>query len=95
MNTYEKFCIEEAKFYMNKAHHILHEEMKNPKKYYDETTDIYKHLTRVFPYVLAMRYISPQQGVSQTEESLSDMQSSTQSVEDNCDIVSQPTHLRF
>ena len=34
MNEYEKFCIEEAKFYMDKAHHILNEEMKDPKKSY-------------------------------------------------------------
>jgi hypothetical protein len=46
MNEYEKFCIDEAAFYMQKAHHILTEEMKNPKKYYEETFDTYKHLTR-------------------------------------------------
>lgn len=95
MNEYEKFCIEEAKFYMNKAHRILHEEMKNPKKYYDETFDTYRHLTRVFPYILASRYILPQQSDSETEESLSDTQSSVPSSEGSYDLEPQPTHLRF
>lgn len=95
MNEYEKFCIDEAAFYMQKAHHILTEEMKNPKKYYEETFDTYKHLTRVFPYILAMRYNEPQPHDSETEESLSDTQSSSQSSEDNYDLEPRPTHLRF
>ena len=69
MNKYEKFCIEEARFYMDKARHILTEEMKDPKKYYEETFDTHRHLTRVFPYILAMRYILPPQNDSDTEES--------------------------
>ena len=50
MNKYEKFCIEEAAFYADKAHHILTEEMKDPKKYYDEMIDTYKHLIKMFPF---------------------------------------------
>lgn len=95
MNEYEKFCLDEASFYMKKAHHILTEEMKDPKKYYDETFHTYRHLTRLFPYILAMRYIESQQTDSGTEESLSDTQSSVQSNEDNYDLEPQPTHLRF
>jgi len=95
MNEYEKFCIEEAKFYMDKAHHILNEEMKDPKKYYEETFETYKHLTRVFPYILAMRYTVLPQSDSDTEESLSDTQSSVQSDEGSYDLEPQPTHLRF
>ena len=95
MNVYEQFCIDEAKFYMNKAQHILDVEMKDPKKYYDETFDIYKELARAFPYIIAMRYAAPQPPDSETEESLSDTQSSDQSSEDNYDPVPQPTHLRF
>ena len=95
MSEYEKFCIDEAAFYMQKAHHILTEEMKNPKKYYEETFDTYKHLSRVFPYILAMRYTVPLQSDSDTEESLSDTQSSVQSGEGSYDLEPQPTHLRF
>ena len=95
MSEYEKFCIDEAAFYMQKAHHILTEEMKNPKKYYEETFDTYKHLSRVFPYILAMRYTVLPQSDSDTEESLSDTQSSVQSDEGSYDLEPQPTHLRF
>jgi len=95
MNKYEKFCIEEAAFYTHKAHNILTEEMKDPKKYYDEMIDTYKHLTRIFPYIVAMRYNEPQHLDSETEESLSSTQSSSQSNEDNCVLEPQPTHLRF
>lgn len=95
MNKYEKFCIEEAAFYAEKAHHILNEEMKDPKRYYDEMIDTYKHLTKVFPFIVFTRYIEPPQTDPQTGESLSDTQSSTQSNEDNYDTVSQPSHLRF
>ena len=95
MNKYEKFCIEEARFYMDKARHILTEEMKDPKKYYEETFDTHRHLTQVFPYILAMRYILPPQNDSDTEESLSDTQSSVQSDEGSYDLEPQPTHLRF
>jgi|TARA_Y100000287_G_scaffold67146_1_gene52991 hypothetical protein len=95
MNEYEKFCIEEAKFYMDKAQRILNEEMKDPKKYYEETFETYKHLARVFPYIIAMRYTLPPQSDSDTEESLSDTQSSVQSDEGSYDLEPQPTHLRF
>ena len=95
MNEYEKFCIEEAKFYMDKAQRILNEEMKDPKKYYEETFETYKHLARVFPYIIAMRYTLPPRSDSDTEESLSDTQSSVQSDEGSYDLEPQPTHLRF
>jgi len=95
MNKYEKFCIEEAAFYMDKARHILTEEMKDPKKYYDEMIDTYKHLTKMFPFIIFMRDTEPPQNLPSPEESLSDTQSSDQSSEDNYDTVSQPTHLRF
>ena len=95
MNKYEKFCIEEAAFYMDKARHILTEEMKDSKKYYDEMIDTYKHLTKMFPFIIFTRYTEPLQIDPQTEESLSDTQSSTPSDEDSYDTVSQPSHLRF
>ena len=95
MNTYEKFCVEEAKFYLNKAYHIIHEEMKNPKKYYEETFETYCELSRIFPYIIALRYNAPRQSDSETEESLSDTQSPSQSDEDSYDLEPQPTHLRF
>jgi len=95
MNTYEKFCVEEAKFYLNKAYHIIHEEMKNPKKYYEETFETYRELSRIFPYIIALKYNAPRQSDSETEESLSDTQSPSQSDEDSYDLEPQPTHLRF
>lgn len=95
MNVYEKFCMEEAKFYLDKAHHIIHEEMKDPKKYYEETFETYRELSRIFPYILAARYNVPPQNDSETEESLSDTPSPSQSDEDSCDLEPQPTHLRF
>ena len=95
MNEYEKFCIDEAAFYMQKAHHILTEEMKNPKKYYEETFDTYKHLAKMLPFIVFTRCIEPPQNLPSPEESLSDTQSSDQSSEDSYDTVSQPTHLRF
>ena len=66
MNEYEKFCIDEATFYMNKAHHILTEEMKDPKKYYDETFHTYRHLVQMFPYILAITLQNPE---TETESS--------------------------
>jgi hypothetical protein len=103
MNKYEKFCIEEAAFYMDKARDILTEEMKDPKKYYDEMIDTYKHLTKMFPFIIftrftepgSVQYTEPPQNRPSPEESLSDTQSSDQSSEDNYDTVSQPSHLRF
>jgi hypothetical protein len=87
--------VEEAKFYLNKAYHIIHEEMKNPKKYYEETFETYRELSRIFPYIIALRYNAPRQSDSETEESLSDTQSPSQSDEDSYDLEPQPTHLRF
>ena len=95
MNKYEKFCIEEAAFYADKSHHILTEEMKDPKKYYDEMIDTYKHLIKMFPFIVFTRYTEPPQNLPSPEVSLSDTQSSDQSSEDNYDTVSQPSHLRF
>jgi len=95
MNVYEQFCVDEAKFHLNKANEILTKEMQDPKKYYDETLKSYKDLARLFPFILAMRYAELHTDVPETEESLSDTQSSTQSSDDNYDPVPQPTHLRF
>ena len=95
MNVYEQFCVDEATFHLNKANEILTKEMKDPKKYYDETLKSYKDLARLFPFILAMRYAELHTDDPETEESLSDTQSSSQSSEDNYDLEPRPTHLRF
>jgi len=95
MNVYEQFCVDEAKFHLNKANEILTKEMKDPKKYYDETIKSYKELARMFPFILAMRYAELHTDDPETEESLSDTLSSTQSSEGSYDPESQLHHSRF
>ena len=52
-DPYYNFCLEEIMFYTEKINQIIKEGLKDPKKYYEETFETYKHLTRVFPYILA------------------------------------------
>ena len=95
MNIYEQFCVDEAKFYLNKANEILTKDIQEPKKYYEETLQSYKDLARLFPFILAMRFAEFHIPSQETAENLSNTQPSNQSTEDNSSLEPQPNHLRF
>lgn len=93
MNIYEKFCIEEAQFHLNRANELLTESLRDPKKCYDEAQEFYRMMAKLFPFMVLLQ----QSGGSQlhdpeTEESLSDTQSSTQSDSDSYMPVTPPRH---
>jgi len=42
MIDYKDYCIREAQFHVHRAREILEEGLKDPKKYYEETTETYR-----------------------------------------------------
>jgi hypothetical protein len=42
MNKYERFCVDEAQYHLNRAQELLTEGLRDPKRYYDEGQEFYK-----------------------------------------------------
>lgn len=85
MDKYNQFCVDEAKYHLQRANELLTKGLEDPKKYYDEGQNFYKMMARLFPFVVLLQgqYTELQPDDSETEDSLSDTQSSSQSDEDS------------
>ena len=82
MNRYEKFCVDEAAYHIQRANELLTEGLKDPKKYYDEGQAFYKVLARLFPLFVLLNQCDESRPSDQgEEENLSDSQSSVGSSE--------------
>jgi len=94
MDKYNQFCVDEAKYHLQRANELLTEGLQDPKKYYDEAQFFYKMMTRLFPFFVLLQgqYIEPQPDDSETEDSLSGTQSSIQSDEDSYEPVTPLDH---
>ena len=79
MTDYEEFCVSEALHHINMAREILTDGLKDPKKYHDETKETYKVMAKLFPLMILLQHNGLQLPDQETEESLSDTLSSTQS----------------
>ena len=91
MNEYEKFCIDEAQSHLNKAHELLTDGLRDPKKYHDEAKDFYRIMAKVFPLMVLLQHTESQLLDPEMEESLSDTLSSDQSDSDNF-VPATPLH---
>jgi hypothetical protein len=54
LNQYERYVIEEARHYMEKARKILEEGLLDPEKYYKESKDDYEKLVKIIPFLYLM-----------------------------------------
>jgi hypothetical protein len=79
MNEYEKFCVDEANYHLQRAQELLTEGLRNPKKYHDESKDFYRMLVKLLPFMVLIQHNESLRPDSETEESLPDTPSSTQS----------------
>lgn len=93
MNEYEKFCVDEAQYHLNRARELLTDGLRDPKKYHDETKTFYQLMTKVFPLMVLLQQNESQPRDPETEENLLDTLSSTQSDSDSFEPVTQPYHL--
>jgi hypothetical protein len=88
MNKYERFCVDEAQYHLNRAQELLREGLRDPKRYYDEGQEFYKVMAKVFPLLILLQQCNgPQLPDQEMEESLSDTLSSTQSDSDSFEPV--------
>lgn len=78
MDKYQQFCLDEAKYHIDRSKEILTEGLRDPKKYYDEMQDFYAKLAKLFPFMVMLEHIESHTPDSETEGSLSRTQSSTQ-----------------
>ena len=93
MNEYEKFCVDEAQYHLQRASELLTDGLQNPKKYYDERREFYAILAKMFPLMILMQqHGEPQPHGSDESESLSDSQYSDQSDEGSYVIDTPPRH---
>jgi hypothetical protein len=91
MNEYEKFCVDEAQYHLQRASELLTDGLRDPKKYYDERREFYAILAKMFPLMILMQQHNELQPLDSNEsESLSDNQSSVQSDEDSYVIDTPP-----
>ena len=96
MNTYEKFCVDEAQYHIRRAQELLTEGLRDPKKYYDEGRDFYRMMAKLFPFMVLLQQSDESQRPDQDESgNLSDSQSSIQSSEGSFVVGTPPRHSDF
>jgi hypothetical protein len=92
MDKYQQFCLDEAKYHLDRSKEILTEGLQDPKKYYDEMQDFYAKLAKLFPFMIMLEHIGSHTPDSETGESLSRTQSSSQLDSDSFVPVTPPGH---
>ena len=92
MNEYEKFCVEEAEYHLQRARELLTEGLKDPKKHHDESKEFYKMLAKVLPFMVWIQHNESLRTDPETEESLSDTPSSNQSDSSSYEPESHSDH---
>lgn len=92
MDKYQQFCLDEAKYHIDRSKEILTEGLEDPKKYYDEMQVFYAKLAKLFPFMVMFEYIESHTRDSETGESLSRTQSSTQLDSDSFAPATPPAH---
>lgn len=92
MNEHEKFCVEEANYHLQRAHELLTDGLRDAKKYHDEAKEFYRMMAKLFPLMILLQHSESQLPDSETEESLSDTQSSIQSDSDSYMPATPPDH---
>lgn len=92
MNEYEKFCVDEANYHLQRAQELLTEGLRNPKKYHDESKDFYRMLVKLLPFMVLIQHNESLRPDSETEESLPDTPSSTQSDSGSFEPATPPGH---
>ena len=92
MDKYQQFCLDEAKYHLDRSKEILTEGLQDPKKYYDEMQDFYTKLAKLFPFMIMLEHIGSHTPDSETGESLSRTQSSSQLDSDSFVPVTPPGH---
>jgi hypothetical protein len=83
MDEHVKFCVDEAKYHLDRANELLTEGLRDPKKYHDEAKKFYRAMAKFFPFMILLQSFEPQLPDLETEDSLSDTQSSMTSDEDS------------
>jgi len=92
MDEHTQFCVEEAKYHLQRANELLTEGLCNPKKYHDEATQFYTMMAKLFPFMILLQSSEPPLPDQETEDNLSDTQSSVSSDEDSYVPVTPPHH---
>ena len=92
MNEYEKFCVDEANYHLQRAQELLTEGLRNPKKYHDESKQFYGMLVKLLPFMVLIQHNESLRPDSETEESLPDTPSSTQSDSGSFEPATPPGH---
>ena len=92
MNEYEKFCVDEANYHLQRAQELLTDGLRNAKKYHNETKEFYKILAKVLPFMVWIQHNESLLPDQETEESLSDRPSSSQSSSSNYELESHSDH---
>ena len=92
MDKYQQFCLDEAKYHIDRSKEILTEGLRDPKKYYDEMQEFYAKLARLFTFMVMLEYVGSRTPDSETGESLSRTQSSSQLDSDSFAPATPPAH---
>ena len=92
MNEYEKFCVDEANYHLQRAQELLTDGLRNPKKYHDESKQFYGMLVKLLPFMVLIQHNESLRPDSETEESLPDTPSSTQSDSGSFEPATPPGH---
>ena len=57
MDKYQQFCLDEAKYHLDRSKEILTEGLRDPKKYYEESKSEWKKIYQMIPVMYMMNQI--------------------------------------
>ena len=83
MNEYQKFCVDEAEYHLQRARELLTDGLRNAKKYHDDTKEFYKILAKVLPFMVWIQHNESLHYDPQTAENSQYTPSSNQSDSDS------------
>ena len=92
VNKYEKYCLDESNYFLERAADAINACKTNPKKYYEESRKHYRDICKLFPFMVMLQYSESQQNDLGTEESISDTLSTDSASEGSFAPVTPPAH---
>jgi len=95
MNEYQKFCVDEAEYHLQRARELLTDGLRNAKKYHDDTKEFYKILAKVLPFMVWIQHNESLHHDLETEGNLSNTPSSSQSDSSSYELESHSDHWEF
>ena len=92
VNKYEQYCIDESKYFLERATEAMEACKIDPLKYYEESSKHYKNICKLFPFMVMIQCNESLQSSRETGGSVSDTLSSDSISEGSYAPATPPGH---